>query len=95
MSDQILNLAQAAKIVPLSAKTLRREAVERTRRGEGPFIQIRGRWMVYESELHDWVRSHKPRQRASGPALDPMPPPRRRGSTFREKIVQLDARRAS
>ena len=51
---QILTLAEAVEIVPLSEKTLRRVA----QRGEGPFLKLAGRWMVYEDDLHRWVRSH-------------------------------------
>lgn len=91
MSDRLLQLNDAAEIVPLSLKTLRREAPK-----EGsPFYKVANRWMVYESELHAWVRSHKPRQRRSGDELDPMPPPRRLkgGGSLRDEVADYRARR--
>lgn len=82
-NDRILSLSEAAEIVPLSEKQLRRVAV----RGGGPFRKIENRWMVYESELHGWVRSHKPRERDATSA-DPMPGPVRRAErrSFRELV---------
>lgn len=56
-SEHLLTLVEAAAVVPLSAKTLYRVA----QRGEGPFHKVEGRWMVYENELHEWVRSHHAR----------------------------------
>jgi Helix-turn-helix domain len=92
VSDSILTLAQAADVVPLSEKTLRREA----RKGDGPFLKVANRWMVYEAELHAWVRTHKPRQRRNGDDLDPMPPPRRLGGggSLRDEVADYRARRA-
>ena len=91
--DRILTLAEAAEVVPLSLKTLRREAPK-----EGsPFYKVANRWMVYRSELHAWVRSHKPRQRRSGADLDPMPMPRRLrgGGSLRDEVADHRARRAA
>lgn len=89
--DRILTLAQAAKVVPLSEQTLRREA----RKGDGPFVKVANRWMVYEAELHAWVRSHKPRQRRSGDDLDPMPMPRRLrgGGSLRDEVADYRRQR--
>lgn len=81
MSDRILTIADAAKVVPLSEKTLGRVA----RRGDGPFLKIENRWMVYEAELHEWVKGHK--RRRSGDELDPAPRPRRRGGSLRERVA--------
>lgn len=92
MTERVLTIEEAAGIVPLSVRQLRRVAV----RGGGPFRKVESRWMVYESELHDWVRSHKPRERDSI-SRDPMPGPvrpRSRGS-FRDKVVELGARRVA
>jgi hypothetical protein len=91
VAERILSIEEAAEILPLSTRQLYRVA----RREDGPFFKAEGRWMVYESELHDWVRSHKPRERANAATVDAMPLPRRRGSSFSEKIIPLDARRAS
>lgn len=66
-AGRLLSLARAAEIVPLSKTTLYRVA----ERGSGPFYKVEGRWMVYEVELHAWVRSHVT------PNGDPMPRPRR------------------
>lgn len=89
MSERILSIEEAAEIVKLSPRQLYRVA----REGGGPFRKIEGRWRCYESELHDWVRSHAPRQRSTI-SRDPMPGPvpRRRGS-LRSKVIELDARR--
>jgi excisionase family DNA binding protein len=89
--ERILSIEEAAEILKLSARQLYRVA----REGRGPFRKIEGRWRCYESELHDWFRSHKPRERATAATVDAMPLPRRRGSSFRDKVVSLDARRAS
>lgn len=90
MSDLLLTLDQAAEIVPLSKTTLYRVATE----GGGPFQKIRGRWLVYESELHEWVRSH--RAPAARGNADPMPRrARRQRGKFRETVVNLDSRRAA
>lgn len=91
MSDRALGLADAAKLVPLSEKTLRRVA----RRGDGPFYKVENRWVTYEAELHAWVRAHKPIQRRSGADLDPMPMPRRLGGggSLRDEVADYRARR--
>jgi excisionase family DNA binding protein len=91
VSDPLLTIEQAAEIVQLSPRQLYRAA----REGRAPFFKPENRWRIYESELHAWVRSHAPRQRATAATVDAMPLPRRRGSSFREKVIPLDARRAS
>ena len=90
MSDRCMTLAEIAeeKVIPFSEKTLGRMA----RAGEGPFFKVRSRWVAYKSDAEDFMRSHRPRR--SGPDLDPMPVPRQRRSSFRQKVVELDARRA-
>ena len=85
-----MSIEAAAEILPLSARQLYRVAY----RGGGPFRKIEGRWMAYESELHAWVRSHKPRER-DPISRDPMEPrqPKRSGGSLRAQVYELDARR--
>jgi hypothetical protein len=65
----LLSLAEAAVVVPLSEKTLRRAAQD-----EGPpFLKVKNRWMIFEDELHKWVR-----ERAAEAAAEDDPEPRRR-----------------
>ena len=52
--SRLLTVAQAAAVVPLSTKQLYRVA----KREDGPFRKVEGRWMVYEGELHRWIKSH-------------------------------------
>ena len=68
----ILTINEATTICRLSRATLYRII---GRGEEHPFIQVEGRWLVYEDELHDWIRSHR-----KTPRPDSMPKPRRRGS---------------
>lgn len=90
--DRILTVEQSAEVIPLSTRQLYRVA----REGGGPFRKVQGRWMAYESELHAWVRSHKPVKRATAETVDAMPlPRRRRGSSFSDKVIPLESRRAS
>jgi len=86
VNDQVLTLAEAAKEIKLSEKTLYRRA----QKGEGPFFKPAGRWRCYRSELHAWFRSSGTRR--PSPPSDPMPRPRRRGSVL-DKVVELDERR--
>lgn len=79
--DRVLTLAEAAEVVPLSAKTLYRVA----QRGEGPFRKVEGRWLVYETELHDWVRSYCRQPAERRPAK--RSPSRRRGGSMRSRVL--------
>lgn len=83
--DRVLTLAEAAAVVPLSAKTLYRVA----QRGEGPFRKVEGRWLVYETELHDWVRSHRGQPAARRPAKRSRS--RRRGGSMRSRVLEAAA----
>jgi excisionase family DNA binding protein len=68
MTDQILTLAQAAEIVPLSKSTLYRVAEQGG--PDSPFRKRGGRWLTTESDLLEWVRTgHKPMR------VDPMSRP--------------------
>lgn len=89
--DAILSIEEAATILKLSERQLYRVA----REGRGPFRKLEGRWRCYESELHEWVRSHKPAER-DATSRDPMPGPptrHRPGGSFRAQVYELDARR--
>ncbi len=55
MSDRILTLAQAAKVVPLSRTTLYR--VAEAGADDSPFRKRGGRWLTSEADLLKWVRS--------------------------------------
>ena len=58
----ILTINEATTICRLSRATLYRII---GRGEEHPFIQVEGRWLVYEDELHDWIRSSVGRAQAS------------------------------
>lgn len=64
---KVLTLNEAAEILPISERTLRRLVA----RGEGPFRKIGGRWLVMEDDLVDWVRTGE--VRGNEPTADPMP----------------------
>lgn len=80
---RVLSLADAAEVVPLSQKTLYRVAQS----GRGPFRKVEGRWMVYDDDLHEWVRSH-PTGQASGASPLARKRPRRRGSGMRARVLE-------
>jgi hypothetical protein len=63
--SRLLTVADAAAVVPLSAKQLYRVAASEG----GPFRKVENRWMVYEADLHRWVREH-PNGAESSPAAD-------------------------
>jgi hypothetical protein len=52
--SRLLTIAEAAGVVPLSAKQLYRVAA----RPDSPFRKVEGRWVAYEDELHRWIKSH-------------------------------------
>jgi hypothetical protein len=52
--SELLTVAQAADVVPLSTKQLYRVA----KIAGGPFRKIEGRWMAYAADLHRWIREH-------------------------------------
>lgn len=81
----LLSLADAAEVVPLSEKTLYRVAQS----GSGPFRKVERRWMVYEDELHEWVRSHRGEPAERRPAKRPQP--RRRGGGMRARVLEAAA----
>lgn len=83
--SELLTLAEATNVVPLSKTTLYRVA----ERGDGPFLKVEGRWMVYVDELHAWVRSHGVRRQR------PDEMPRARRSSFRQKVIDLESRRSA
>lgn len=91
VNDQILTLAQAAEVVPLSESMLYRLA----QRGEAPFTKRGGKWMTVHSDLIAWVRSG-PRGCRTSESADPMPTPRR-GSRLRDQVKAdvIQLRRAS
>lgn len=68
---KVLSLKEAAEIMPLSERTLRRLATS----GQGPFRKRAGRWMVTEADLEEWVRTGE--QGGATRMPDPMPPSRR------------------
>lgn len=72
---RLLTIAQAAEVVPLSSKQLYRVAA----RPGGPFRKVEGRLMVYEDDLHRWVRSHP----TGGKRLEPR---RQRGGGLAERV---------
>lgn len=53
MRDPLLSIDEAVKATPWSRSQLYRIANEE----ESPFRKVKGRWVVIESELHQWVRS--------------------------------------
>jgi hypothetical protein len=59
--SRLLTVAEAAEVVPLSAKQLYRVAA----RPDSPFRKVEGRLMVYAAELHSWVREHSTDSEAS------------------------------
>jgi hypothetical protein len=61
--SRLLTVAEAAEVVPLSAKQLYRVAA----RPDSPFRKVEGRLMAYEVELHRWIREH-PTGGAEAPA---------------------------
>lgn len=63
--SRLLTIAEAAEVVPLSAKQLYRVAA----RPDGPFRKVEGRLMAYEAELHRWIREH-PTGAEPSPAAD-------------------------
>lgn len=79
---RLLTLAEAAKVTRLSESTLRRV----TKRGDGPFLKVEGRWIVYEEELHDWVRGHRS---APEPRPDPMPSTTAGKGRLAAKVIEL------
>jgi hypothetical protein len=52
--SRLLTIAEAAEVVPLSAKQLYRVA----ERADSPFRKVEGRLMAYEDELHRWIKAH-------------------------------------
>lgn len=50
--DEVLTLAEAAKVARVSTRTLYRVA----RAGEGPFYKVGAQWRVDASALNDWMR---------------------------------------
>jgi hypothetical protein len=52
--SQLLTIAAAAEVVPLSVKQLYRVA----ERADSPFRKVESRWMVYAADLHRWIRKH-------------------------------------
>lgn len=50
----LLTVAQAAEVVPLSAKQLYRVAA----RPDSPFRKVEGRLMAYADDLHRWIAEH-------------------------------------
>lgn len=72
---RLLSLAEAAEVVPLSEKQLRRVATRKPEPGipASPFLKVEGRWMAYEDDLHEWVRASAEASAKPTPA-----PPRRR-----------------
>jgi Helix-turn-helix domain len=86
---RLLTLAEAAELVPLSEKTLRRVATRDAREGgpSSPFRKVERRWMVYEDELHDWIREH-PASRKSAAEPSRRPRPRRRGVGMRARVME-------
>lgn len=63
--SQLLTIAAAAEIVPLSVKQLYRVA----ERADSPFRKVEGRWMVYAADLHRWIRSHAAESKPAAPAV--------------------------
>lgn len=63
----LLTIAQAAEVVPLSAKQLYRVA----ERADSPFRKVEGRLMAYEDALHRWIKAHP--TGSSKPAESPAP----------------------
>lgn len=88
-SEPLLTIAQAAELVPLSEKTLRRVATREPREGEppSPFRKVEGRWMVYADDLHDWIRAH-PASRDVSAEPSRRPRPRRRGAGMRARVLE-------
>jgi excisionase family DNA binding protein len=80
---RVLSLADAAKVVPLSQKTLYRVAQS----GRGPFRKVERRWMVYADDLHEWVRSH-PTGEPPGASPLARKRPRRRGAGMRARVLE-------
>ncbi|HKO37231.1 MAG TPA: hypothetical protein VJU14_02560 [Solirubrobacterales bacterium] len=76
---RLLSLAEAAEQVPLSEKQLRRVATRKPEPGRvaSPFLKVEGRWMVYEDELHAWVK-RRAEEDAETAASAPAPRRRRR-----------------
>jgi hypothetical protein len=62
--SDLLTVAQAAAVVPLSVKQLYRVA----EREDSPFRKVENRWMVYANELHRWIREHPTGERSEAPA---------------------------
>ena len=64
--SRLLTIAEAAEVVPLSAKQRYRVA----EREDGPFRKVEGRLMAYAADLHRWIREHPT---GSKPAESPAP----------------------
>lgn len=62
--SELLTVAQAAAVVPLSAKQLYRVA----KIAGGPFRKVEGRWMAYADDLHRWIREHPTGERSKAQA---------------------------
>jgi excisionase family DNA binding protein len=89
LTDDFLRPEDIARLLRLGQSTVYR-ALES---GEIPGEKVCGRWRTLRSQLVDRVRDGRtPKSRA---ASDPMPRARRGAGRFREKVVDLDARRAA
>lgn len=88
--SSVLTLAEAAKEVRLSEKTLYRKA----QNDEGPFFKVVGRWRCYRSELHAWMRSYTPTSRRRD-AMDfhTTPSPRKRQRSVLEEVEEFEKRK--
>lgn len=86
--EQILSLADAAKVVPHSETALYR--IARAGGEDNPFRKVAGRWCTTLSDLVAWVRAgdRGPGARSSS---DPIPPVRKRreDNSIRSMVVEL------
>jgi excisionase family DNA binding protein len=89
MTHDVLSPEQVAEYLQLGKSTVYR-ALES---GELPGEKVCGRWRTLRSQLEERVRDRRVPTKRTSP--DPMPRAKRRRSSFRDKVIELDSRRAS